>query len=209
MKPFLFAFLICPAAAMADCRAEITALFDGGALDPFAHPPHRIDTLSTTEDGTEVSRYLTFWDTPSRSINGTPETGPFWLSIGNDTWQGPTPDGPWSPLGVMAGDPVEDVHRATRDEMAANVSEEECLGTVALDGREVLSYAYRTQTDPGDDGVYFGGTYTIFVDPESGHLLRVETEDFIAHYQPTPSTGRTVSVHSYDDPRTITPPEGG
>jgi hypothetical protein len=131
------------------------------------------------------------------------------LSIDRRTWTGPGPDGPWTEAPNQLPEDLEGFHRATRDQLAANLREVECPGVVDLDGAQAVSYRFTTQTDPDDTqgGTYFGATYQVWIDPERGVLLRQEQSGLFAHYQPEPGQDRHVAVFAYDPDISLQAPD--
>ena len=188
------------------CQDEIVALYDGGPLDPFVQPPYRYETQVLDGDGALKFEYITTFDTPMRSMNGV-KGQTMYLSIGLDTWSGPGMDGPWTPIANSLPDDLEAFFKANRDNLAANTSEPECLGTVSVDGQDYVGYRYKTQTGPNPDGTYFGGRYTSYIDPASNRLMRHEWHEPIAHYQPEPGTDVWIQIYTYDDSFALSAPE--
>ena len=198
---------VLPLAAAADpCQDEVAALYDGGPLDPFAQPPYRYETAVTAADGSLRYEYVTTFDTPLRSMNGM-KGQKMYLAIGNRTWEGPGPDGPWTELPSSLPDDMEGFQRRVRDQMAANVADAECLGTVQRDGQDFTAYRFTTRTGPNDDGTFFGGEYTVFVDPATGRLAVQEVRAQVAHYLTEPGTDLSVSVYTYDPSIALAAPE--
>ena len=145
---------------MSDCVEEIGALFDGGAWDPFARENRREITIIRHPDGTETPLADVLWDGPIRSINCTP-SGCF-MAIGNASWKGTAFDGPWTRSNDINNIDPEEFVRATNGRLAASVSEH---------------------------GSWWGGRYSVWVDPDANRLLRIELADGISSWAPTPSKG--------------------
>lgn len=209
-KILLSVCLMAGGAACADpCTDEIAALYDGGALDAFAQPPHRIETTTRLADGTVQYEYLTFFDSPLKSMNGVKGRGLFTLGIGADTWTGPTPDGPWTKMPNQMPVDMEAFRRDMQEQFARNLTKTDCPGLVDSEDGPVRVYRYTSQTDKNEaqGGTYFGGSYTDFIDPDSGRLIRREETGSFAHYSPQPGTNVTVSRYIYDDPRRLTVPD--
>ncbi|MFT7593231.1 MAG: hypothetical protein ACI8R4_000544 [Paracoccaceae bacterium] len=200
--------LLCllPFAATADCRDEIVALFDGGPLDPLVQPPYRYENSVTAADGSPRYRYVVTFDTPMRSMTEM-TTGMTTLAIGRNTWTKSRPDGPWIETPSSLPEDLMGFHKHNRDQLAANVSDAECLGVVPLGGEDMTAYRYKTQTGPNDDGTYFGSLNTIYIDPASNRLMRQEQTGNFAHYQPEPGTDLTVMIYTYDPAITLAAPE--
>jgi hypothetical protein len=199
--------LALPPAAHADsCTEEIKALFSEGPLDPFVQPPYQYDMVVYDAAGAVKLEYITTFDTPMRAMNGL-KGQTMYLSIDRQTWSGPGPDGPWTELPNSLPEDLEGFHKATRDALAANLSEAECLGVVEKDGASLVAYRYKTQTGPNPDGTYFGATYTSYIDPETNRLVLQEEIGAFAHYQPAPGTDVTIKTYRYDGDFTLSAPE--
>lgn len=202
-----FASLTVPAYAD-PCREEIVALFDGGALDPFAQPPYAYDTTVYAPDDSVKYAFYTVFDTPLRSLSGI--KGQFMtLAIGNRTWTGPGPEGPWTETPNSLPADLEAFHKTTRDQLARNVTAPVCHGVVQKGDGSYLVYEFTTQTDPDQDqgGTYFGAREVDYVDPESGRLMRREQTGQFAHYQPEPGADRWVMIYRYDPALSLRAPE--
>jgi hypothetical protein len=204
--PFCVAIALAHPAFATSCRDEIVALYDGGPLDPFVQPPYRYETTVTAADGTVKYEYITFFDTPLRSMNGL-KGQTMYLVIGRDTWSAPGPEGPWTPTQNSLPEDMEGSQRAIRDQHAKNVTDAECLGKLDRDGATYVVYRFTTQTDPGDDGVFFGANHTVFIDPEVNRMMIQEQRGFFAHYQTEPGTDISVAVYTYDPSFAISVPE--
>lgn len=197
------------APAQADsCRAEIVALFDGGALDPFAQPPHAYDTTVYSPDGSVKYAFYTVFDTPLRSLSGI-KGQVMTLAIGNRTWTGPGPEGPWTETPNALPADLEAFHRTIRDQLARNVTAPVCHGVVETAGGRYLAYEFTTQTDPdvAQGGTYFGAREVDYIDPDAGRLMRREQTGQFAHYQPEPGADRWVMVYRYDPAFSLRAPD--
>ena len=208
LAPFAALALSLPLPAIADaCRDEIAALYAGGALDPFAQPAYSYDTTVTAADGTVKYEFHTVFDTPLRSMSGL-KGQMVTLSIGSRTWIAPGPDGPWTEAPNQNPDDMEAFHKANRDQLARNIRDAACPGETALDGQRYLTYRFTTQTDPDPaTGAYFGSTKTVFIDPATGRLMRIEDTGGFAHYAPDPGTDVTTSVYTYDPAISLSAPD--
>ena len=195
-----------PGVARGDaCRDEIAALYaEGGAMDPFARPPHRQTVRELTADGTETRVNVSLFETPMRTIAGVPAENRFTMAIGRDLWNGPSMDGPWTPLGYQMPEGREEAMRLGLRQNAANLADTDCLGA---DGDGRLVYSYRTQTDPDASGVYSGAFYTVRVDPDSGRAMRIEMTDFVNSWTEGVSTDRHEITLDYDPSIRVLPPE--
>ncbi len=193
------------APAAAGCAAEIGALFDGGAWDPFVRENRRETTVLRDPNGKETPRSDVLWDGPLKSINCTPH-GCF-MAIGNASWKGSSFDGPWTRANdIRNGDPTAFV-RATRDRLAASVSEPECLGASDIDGKSAVMYRFFSKPEPNEHGAWWGGRYSVWVSPEAKRLLRIEIAEGIASWAPKPSKNVQVTTIVYDDKIRIEDPK--
>ncbi len=87
MRATMFAALLAltPGFALADaCTDEIAALFEGGALDPFARPDRIETTVRVSPDGTETPVNEVRWDGTLKSIYAM--SGTYYLAIGTRSW---------------------------------------------------------------------------------------------------------------------------
>jgi hypothetical protein len=195
---------LAPLPALADpCTEEIAALFSGGAMDPFARPPHRQEVTEYDEAGTETRRNLNIVETPLRTIAGV-NGEQFTLAVDRDLWNAPAPEGPWTPLGYQMPEGREAAIRASAEQHAANLSETACHGA---DAEGLLHYVYRSRTDEDASGNYHGGLYEIRVNPGTGRVERMEITDFVNAWTEGVSRARHEIVFTYDDTIRVTPPE--
>lgn len=202
---FCLACLGATSPAAADCAAEIDTLFHGGAWDPFSRENRRETTVIRHPDGTETPSSDVLWDGPIRSINCTPN-GCF-MAIGNAFWTGSTFEGPWIRSNdAGTGDPEAFV-RGTLARLAASVSEPECPGATDLDGQSAVLYRFFSKPEPNEHGSWWGGRYSVWVDPDADRLLRLELADGIASWAPAPSDDVQVTTIVYDDAIHIEEPE--
>ncbi len=194
-----------PPAIAADCRDEIVALFDdGGAMDPFARPPHRQTVYQYDANGQETRVGLNIFEDPLRTIAGVVAEGHFTMAIDADIWNGPTPEGPWTKLDYqMPADRGDAMRRAT-GQNAANIEDPECFG----DEGGLTKYAFRTQTDPDETRGYFGAHYTVWIDPDPGRAMRIEMTDFVNSWTEGVSKERHDIRLEYDATIRVLPPEG-
>lgn len=196
--------------ALADaCTDTVKALFAGGPLDPFAQSAYFYDTTVLDADGAVKMEYYTVFDTPVKSMNGL-KGHTMYLNIGNRTWSAPSPEGPWTELpNAFAGDP-EDFQRDIRDQLAANVRDAKCNGTITHGGKTYTRFQFISQTDPNpdQDGSYFGSAYTVFIDPETNLLMRQENTGQFSHFQTEPGTDTWVRAFTYDPSIKLTEPDG-
>ena len=52
-----------------------------------------------------------------------------------------------------------------------------------------------------------GSTKTVFIDPATGRLTRIEDTGGFAHYAPDPGTDVTTSVYTYDPAISLSAPD--
>lgn len=195
---------VTPARADA-CHDEIAALFDGGPLDPFALPPHRFTHVVTGQDGSPRYAMTVTFESPVRMMTEM-DTGMRSLVIGSESWMAQGKAAGWTKVPNVLPDDMAALHARNRDQMRANLTATECLGLVQVDGQPLTAYRYATQTDPDPAGIYYGATYTTYLDPDSGMKMRQEVDREISHYQPQPGTDHTVQVFTYDDSIAVMPP---
>ncbi len=195
-----------PAIAAADaCRDEIAALYDaGGALDPFARPPHRQHVREFGADGAELRVGLNLFETPLRTIAGIPAESQFTMAVESDLWNGPSIEGPWQKLDFQAPEGRGDAMRASMEEERANLTDTECHGPDA-DG--LLHYTYRTRTDPDSNDVFYGALSDLWIDPETGQAMRMEKTEFVNSWTEGIAPGRQEITFEYDGNIRVTPPE--
>ena len=202
---FCLAGLAATTPAAADCAAEIDTLFHGGAWDPFSRENRRETTVIRHPDGTETPSSDVLWDGPTRSINCTPN-GCF-MAIGHASWTGDTFEGPWTRSNdTGTGDPEAFV-QATVDRLAASVSEPECPGATDLDGGSAILYRFFSKPEPNEYGSWWGGRYSVWVDPAANRVLRLELADGIASWAPAPSDDVQITTIVYDDAIQIEEPK--
>jgi len=203
---FILAVALAPFSATADCAAEIAALFDGGAWDPFTRANRHEVTVARQPDGSETPVSDVLWDGPLKSINCTPN-GCF-LAIGAETWRGETAQGPWAAMGSTGVEDPEGFVRETRDLLAASVSAPECLGTVSLDGEEALAYRFFSKPEPNRFGSWWGGRYTVWLSPDAERIVRIDLAEGIASWAPDPSAAVQTTIVTENETISISAPEG-
>ncbi|MBV2358966.1 hypothetical protein KUH32_04195 [Thalassococcus sp. CAU 1522] len=207
----LLALVLLPLPLAADpCRDRIAAMFDGGALDPFARPPHRYVMTTTGPDGAVKSIYHAVFETPIRSLGWTEGAGMQSLILGSDSWIRMAEDQPWMAAPNMVPADHEGFARAQRAQQRANLDDTACPGTADLDGTEVEIVRYFTRTDPNPEagGAWFGSANTVFIDPATGRVLRWEVTDAVSSFSPDPSPDIQVLVYTYDDTIALSEPDG-
>ena len=210
MRYLIFACLVfltagATTAAADDCSAKIGKLFNGGAWDPFVRENRRETTVLRQPDGTETPSSDVLWDGPFKSINCTPH-GCF-MAIGNASWKGSSFDGPWTRSTDTGTIEPEQFVRATRDRLAASVSDPECPGATELDGQQAVLYRFFSKPEPNEHGSWWGGRYTVWVSPDAKRLLRIEIAEGIASWAPQPAKHVQVTTIVYDDTIRIEEPQ--
>ncbi|MCB1342784.1 MAG: hypothetical protein KDK24_17280 [Pseudooceanicola sp.] len=206
MRAILSVLLLAALPAHADdCRDRIAGMFFGGALDPTLRPPYHLTVNTLKADGSYVHSYDVTWLAVDQAM--TASNGMYSLMRGEKAWLANSPDGPWtfSP----PAEPFDSVNRdiAQRRQMVANLSDTSCDGMYTLDGKTVERFVYRTMTRDDSNGTYFGALNTIYVDPETNLLVRLDDAEFVAHYAPQPSPDRNIMQYTYDPALTLPQPQ--
>jgi hypothetical protein len=191
--------------ARADCAAEISGLFEGGAYDPFVRENRRETMLLRHPDGSETQTSDVLWDGPFKSINCMAQG--CYMAIGNASWQGSSFDGPWTPSGNTGTVEPETFVRGTRDRLAASITEPECPGRVELNGNEAVLYRFFSKPEPNEYGSWWGGRYSLWVSLDGKRLLRQEIADGIASWAPETSNDLQVVTIIYDSSIRIDEPK--
>ncbi len=205
---FILPFVIA-APALGDCRAEIAALYDGGAMDEFTRRPHHIEMTDYAADGTMTERHV------GQQINGTHYTlfsemrGMGVLYVGTEVWYQMSKDAAWGNKQTMPAVRKDDLMRQ-QAEKAASISEEECLGTMQGEGEDYLVYRWRVFTDTSEEhgGGINGAVHEAWVDPDTGELAILKDSDVVTPWMKEPDGSTRVTRYRYDDGIVITPPEG-
>ncbi len=173
--------------ALADeCRESIIAMFVDGPLDPFARGPHRLTNTVTDADGNFVRRFLTHWQSPSRTASGVEGGNLFALVIEQESWIGPTLDGPWTQTPNSLPDDHDATRQAQHAQEQANLSEPGCIGEVEFNDATYNAYTYLTKTDPNPkmDDAWFGARHTVYIDEETNQVAWWTQTDFVSSFAP-------------------------
>ncbi|KNG94701.1 hypothetical protein [Pseudaestuariivita atlantica] len=202
------ALCVAPLPALADCTAEIAALFDGGALDAYARPPHRHFKEIRGEDGTLKQTFTSVVETPLKTISDD-SAGTYALAVEDRAWTGPGEDGPWTPSPANFPADRKGTHKAMMAAQVRNLKDTVCHGTVTRDGRDYLGYTFTTQTDPDPQfgNAFFGSTDTVFIDPATGRLAIWQQTGLFSSWLPTPQTDVYTTTFTYDPTISIEAPE--
>lgn len=202
---FIFSTLAATTPSAAECGAEIGKMFQGGAWDPFVRENRRETTVLRHPDGKETPYSDVLWDGPYKAINCTPHG--CILGIGNASWTGASFDGPWTRSNDTGTIEPEKFVRATRDRLAASITEAECLGPTERDGKQALMYRFFSKPRPNEHGSWWGGRYSVWVTRDAKRLLHIEIADGIASWAPKPSKDVQVTRIVYDDKIRINEPK--
>ena len=190
--------------ALADCRTEIGALYDGGAMDEFTRRPHHIEMVDYAADGTMTERHA------GQQIDGTHYTlfsemrGMGVLYVGTEIWYQMGKDATWSNKQTMPEVRKEDLMRQ-QGEKAASISEEECLGTRQEEGQSYL--VLFTDTSEQHGGGVNGAVHEAWVDPGTGELAILKDSEMVTPWKTKPDGSTRVTRYRYDDGIMITPPQ--
>lgn len=204
MKPFYTvlsaAFLIAASPAHSDdCTAKIAAAFNGGALDAYQRPAHRHEKQVLNAEGEVNFTFLSIVETPLRTIAGL-KHGDMTLTIDDQTWTGPGPDGPWAASENNMPKDRKTWHLALQAQQAKNLTKTDCERSVELDGTTYEMLRFTTQTDPNPDAnnAFFGGTTTAYIDPNTQNLMRLDVTELFSSWLPEPGTDTHITRFTYD-----------
>ena len=205
-----FVLALMGVSAQADaCRDKITAMFDSGPLDPFVRTPHSLTNTVTNENGEFVRRYLTRWQTPFRTVSGIEGSPTFALVIDQESWIGPSLDGPWTKAPNALPDDHNEVRRQQHAQERANLTDTECPGETVLDGTPYDVVVYTTKTDPNPqmNDAWFGARHTVYIDTTTNLVMRWESTDFVSSFAPDLSKDLQVQEFEYDADLVVSKPE--
>lgn len=191
-----------------DCSSQIAAMFTGGPLDAYQRPPHRHEKQVTDAAGNVTITYQSIVETPLRTISGIKD-GAMTLAIADDTWTGPGPNGPWTSSENNMPKNRKPWHQAMQAQQAKNLAATECLDGVAIGGNTWDMVRYSTKTDPNPDmnNAFFGSSDTVYIDPETKQVMRLEQTGFFSSWLPEPGKDTHVTQFSYDADIKIAAPE--
>lgn len=191
-----------------DCTSRIAAMFSGGPLDAYQRPPHRHEKQVTDVAGNVSTTFQSIVETPLRTISGI-KGGAMTMTIDDDTWTGPGPDGPWTPSENNNPKNRKPWHNAMQAQQAKNLTATECTDGVTLDGSTWNMVRYSTKTDPNPDmnNAFFGSSDTVYIDPETMQVIRLEQTGFFSSWLPEPRKDTHITLFTYDPDVEITAPE--
>ena len=205
----LAALIILPTPVLADdCTARIAAMYDGGPLDAYQRPSHRHEKQVIDAAGNTTATFQSIVETPLRSISGI-KGGAMTLTIDDDTWSGPGPDGPWTPSENRMQKDREPWHRAMQAQQAKNLTATACADGVAFEGNSWTKVQFSTKTDPNPDmgDAFFGSSDTVYIDPETNQVMRWEVTGLFSSWLPDPGKDTHITRFTYDPSIHITRPE--
>lgn len=197
-----------PLPAFADCLDDVSAMFDGGSLDPFVRPAHRYTSTTTGPDGKVKSVYRAEFVSPAHSMGWTEGNPMQVLIIGSDSWIRMAEDAAWMAAPNMVPADHEGFLRRQRDQQRANLTEVECLGSQSTDGVDYEVVSFVSRTDPAEGtGAWFGGRNRVFVDAGTGRVMRWEVTGAVSSFAPEPSADTQLIVYDYDAAISLPRPE--
>jgi hypothetical protein len=175
-------------------------MFQNGPLNPFVRVPHRLTNTVTDADGNLVRRFLTQWQSPSRSVSGVEGGSFFALVIEQESWMGPTLDGPWTQTPNSLPEDHDATRRAQHAQEQANLTETGCLGEVEFNGAAYNAITYVTKTDPNPqmDGAWFGARHTVYINQETNQVAWWQQTDFVSSFAPEVSDEVHTIQFDYD-----------
>lgn len=190
-----------------DCKSQIAAMFMGGPLDAYQRPPHRHQKQVTDVDGNVSITYQSIVETPLRTISGI-KGGAMTLTIDDDTWNGPGPDGPWVSSENNNPKNRKSWHNAMQAQQSKNLTATECTDGVTLDGNTFDIVRYSSKTDPNPDmgNAFFGSSDTVYIDPETKQVILLEQTGFFSSWLPEPGKDTHTTRFTYDPNVKITAP---
>ncbi len=190
-----------------DCTSQIAAMFTGGPLDAYQRPPHRHEKQVTDADGNVSITFQTIVETPLRTISGI-KGGAMTLTIDDDTWSGPGPDGPWASSENTNPKNRKPWHNAMQAQQAKNLTATECTDGVTLEGNTFDIVRYSTKTDPNPDmnNAFFGSSDTVYIDPETRQVILLEQTGFFSSWLLEPRKDQHITRFTYDPNIKITAP---
>ena len=204
---FAFAFSSSPSLAD-DCSSRIAAMFVGGPLDAYQRPSHTHEKQVTDGEGNLTLTFQSMVETPLRTISGIKD-GAMTLAIDDDTWTGPSLDGPWTPSENNMPKNRKPWHLGMQAQQAKNLTATECAEGVLIDGKTWDMVRYTTKTDPNPDmnNAFFGSTDTAYIDPETMQVMRLEQTGFFSSWLPEPGKDTHSTRFTYVPDLKVSAPE--
>ncbi len=191
-----------------DCTSHIAEMFTNGPLDAYQRPPHRHEKQVVDSAGNVSITFQSIVENPLRTISGI-KGGTMTLTIDDDTWTGPGPDGPWTPSENNNPKNREPWHKAMQAQQAKNLTATECANGVKLNGNTWNMVRYSTKTDPNPDmnNAFFGWSGTVYIDSNTLQVMRLEQTGFFSSWLPEPGKDTHVTLFTYEPDVKISVPE--
>lgn len=84
-------------------------------------------------------------------------------------------------------------------QQAENLTATECMDDVTFGGKIWDMVHYSTKTDPNPDmnNAFFGSSDTVYIDPETKQVMRLEQTGFFSSWPPEPGKDTHVTLFSY------------
>ena len=182
-----------------DCTAQIAAMFNGGPLDAYQRPSHSHEKQVSDAQGNVTYTFQSIVETPLRTISGV-KGGDVTLAIDDDTWTGPTPDGPWTKSENNMPKDRKPWHLALQAQQAKNLSDTDCAVGVEFEGSTYNIVRYSTKTDPNPDmgNSFFGSSDTAYIDPMTQQVMRLKQTGFFSSWLPEPGVDVHTTRFTYD-----------
>lgn len=180
-------------------------LAPGGAFDPAMEIPHEEVTITRAPDGSETPVVTARWQAADQVISGFPG-GNFMLLWGQDFYQGPSWEGPWTDTGQDNPFQGEDFARAMNENAAASITAATCNGVVSHEGRELVRYTYHLRTEPPGGHSWWEADQVVYLDPETGRMMITEEHGLMESWAPEPKDSVRITTVTYGTEFSITPP---
>lgn len=183
-----------------DCTSKITAMFTGGPLDVYQRPSHRHEKQMIDAKGNITITFQSIVETPLRTISGIKNKA-MTLTIDDNTWSGPGPDGPWTPSENNNFKNRKPWHIAMQVQQAKNLTATECTDGVMLDGStfDVVRYSSKTDPNPDINNAFFGSSDTVYIDPKTRQVMRLEETGLFSSWLPEPGKDTYITRFTYDE----------
>lgn len=198
-----------PESALASdaCLEEIKTLY-ANELNAYNRKPYRSVKTVYDAEGKQTHIFDNIVENPLETISGVRGTV-MAMVIDQQSWTGPSMEGPWSPAPANLPPDRKAGHDAFRQAEIDGMSAGECAGQVDLDGRPALKYAFNIKTEPVEEmgGMWLADRNTIWLDPETKEILRWDKTDFQSNWAPEIDSSLHVEVFEYDETITVDPPQ--